>query len=163
MSVQEIANHLKEKASKMKKSEGGDDHKKQTGVFKLFPAAIVAILIEVVSFLTYKLGLSFPSMKINKRAFGAAYITSLGSMGYEDAIAPFTGFLNATFLLASNAVTKQPVVEGDKIVIGNVMQCNFTVDHRYIDGANCSKLVKVFKDVFEEPEKYLNASAEVKK
>lgn len=147
----------------MKKTEGGDDHKKQTGVIKLLPTAIVAIFMEVLGFLTYKLGLSFPSMKINKRAFGAAYITSLGSMGYEDAIAPFTGFLNATFLMASNAITKQPVVEGDKIVIGQVMQCNFTVDHRYIDGANCAKLIKVFKNVFEEPEKYLNASGEMKK
>ena len=147
----------------MKKTEGGEDHKKQTGLIKLLPTAIVAIFMEVIAFLTYKLGISFPSMKINKRAFGAAYITSLGSMGYEDAIAPFTGFLNATFLMASNAITKQPVVEGDKIVIGQVMQCNFTVDHRYIDGANCAKLISVFKNVFEEPEKYLNASGEMKK
>ena len=147
----------------MKKNEGGEDHKKQTGVIKFLPTAIVAIFMEVIAFLTYKLGISFPSMKINKRAFGAAYITSLGSMGYEDAIAPFTGFLNATFLMASNAITKQPVVEGDKIVIGQVMQCNFTVDHRYIDGANCAKLISVFKNVFEEPEKYLNASGEMKK
>ena len=147
----------------MKKNEGGEDHKKQTGVIKFLPTAIVAIFMEVIAFLTYKLGISFPSMKINKRAFGAAYITSLGSMGYEDAIAPFTGFLNATFLMASNAITKQPVVEGDKIVVGQVMQCNFTVDHRYIDGANCAKLISGFKNVFEEPEKYLNASGEMKK
>ena len=148
MSVEEIAEFIKTKTSKMKKSEGGEEHKKQTGLAKLLPTALVGVFIELTAFLTYKLGLSFGFMKVPKRAFGAAYITSLGSMGYEDAIAPFTPFLHGTFLLAINKSVKKPVVEGDKIVIGDVMQCNFVVDHRYVDGANCAKLIPIFHNVF---------------
>ena len=66
--------------------------------------------------------------------------------------------MNGTFLLAINKAVKKPVVEGDKIVVGDVMQCNFVVDHRYVDGANCSKLIGIFHDVFENPEKYLKSS-----
>ena len=164
MSVEDIASYLKEKTSKMKKSGGGEEHKKQTGFAKFLPACLVSVLIELTSFFTYKLGISVDSMKIKKRQFGAAYVTSLGSLGFEDAVAPFTGFLNAPILLAANATSKQPVVEGDKVVVGDVMNCNFIVDHRYIDGGNCSKLTSIFKSVFEEPEKYIkNANKEMKK
>jgi len=51
-------------------------------------------------------------------------------------------------LLAANAVAKQPVVEGDKVVVGEVMNSNFVVDHRYVDGGNCTKLVGLYRNVF---------------
>jgi pyruvate/2-oxoglutarate dehydrogenase complex dihydrolipoamide acyltransferase (E2) component len=72
-------------------------------------------------------------------------------LGYQDAIAPFTGFLNATFMLAMNSIAKQPVVEDGKVVVGDVMQCNFMVDHRYMDGASGTKLLVYFNEVFENP------------
>ncbi len=60
-------------------------------------------------------------------------------------------------LLSANAIMKQPVVEGDKVVVGDIMNCNFVVDHRYVDGGNCSKLTATFKDIFAEPEKYMDS------
>lgn len=119
--------------------------------FKLVPTFLVSFLIDTLSFIANKLGIGFPNFKIEKHAFGAACVTSLGPLGFEDATAPFSGFTNCTMLLSANAVTKQPVVEGDNYVVGNVMNCNFVVDHRYIDGGNCTKLIGVFKNVFENP------------
>lgn len=29
------------------------------------------------------------------------------------------------------------------------------VDHRYVDGGNCTKLVEIYRKVFENPELYL--------
>lgn len=103
-----------------------------------------------------RLRISIPFLKADANGLGAACVTSLGTLGFEDAVAPQTPFANWTVLLASNAITKQPVVEDDKIVVGNVMNCNFVVDHRYIDGAHCTKLIKVFKAVFEEPERFMD-------
>lgn len=157
-SIRDIGEFIKSKTSNMRKSNGGEEHRKQTGIAKFLPVCFISVFVEVVAFLTYKLGLNLTPFKIPKRGFGAAYITSLGPLGYEDGIAPFTGFLNASFLLAANAVAKKPVVEGDKIVVGDVMQCNFMVDHRYMDGANGTKVVTYFKEVFENPEKFLNDS-----
>lgn len=102
----------------MKRSDGGEDHKKQMKPFKLIPVFIVSVLVELISFVANKLGIGFPGLKIEKHAFGAGCVTSLGLLGFEDASAPFTGFANCTVLLAANAVSKQPVVEGDKIVVG---------------------------------------------
>ena len=101
-----------------------------------------------MSFIANKMGIALPAFKIEKHALGAACVTSLGSLGFEDATAPFSGFTNCSLLLSANAITKQPVVEDDKIVVGEVMNCNFVVDHRYIDGGNCTKLVKTYREVF---------------
>lgn len=51
-----------------------------------------------------------------------------------------------------NGSMKAPVVEGDKIVVGEIMNVNFAVDHRYIDGGRCKNLIVAFKRVFEKPE-----------
>jgi pyruvate/2-oxoglutarate dehydrogenase complex dihydrolipoamide acyltransferase (E2) component len=53
--------------------------------------------------------------------------------------------------LSVNKSMKTPIVEGDKIVIGETMNCNFTVDHRYIDGGKCVGLIPQFRKVFEQP------------
>ena len=127
--------------------------------FKLVPTYIVTFLMDTISFLANKLGFSFSSFKIEKNTFGAACVTSLGPLGFEDATAPFSGFTNCTVLLSANAVIKQPVIEGDKYVVGQVMNSNFKVDHRYVDGGNCTKLVGVYKNVFENPQQYMSKAA----
>jgi pyruvate/2-oxoglutarate dehydrogenase complex dihydrolipoamide acyltransferase (E2) component len=64
-----------------------------------------------------------------------------------------------------NAVQEVPLVEDGKIVIGKIVNLNFAVDHRYVDGGRCKKLFPALEDVFENPEKYLRGdkNGEVKK
>jgi pyruvate/2-oxoglutarate dehydrogenase complex dihydrolipoamide acyltransferase (E2) component len=50
------------------------------------------------------------------------------------------------------------VIEKGQIVIGNVMNVNFVVDHRYVDGGKCTKLVPAFRKVMEEPELFLKSA-----
>lgn len=89
-----------------------------------------------MAFISNRLGISIPSLRVEKHALGAACVTSLGSLGFVDAFAPFTGFANNTMLLAANAIADQPVIEDGQVVVGKVMNCNFVVDHRYVDGGN---------------------------
>lgn len=161
-SVKEIAQFIKEKGSKIKTGKGDADHKKRTKLADFFPAFLVAVLLQVARFLTNKLGISVPALALKRHQFGAGCVTSLGMLGFEDATAPFTGFMDCTFLIAANAVHDEPVVEDGKIVVGRVIYCNFVVDHRYIDGGKAKTFVKAFKHVFENPEQYVDASGPVK-
>jgi pyruvate/2-oxoglutarate dehydrogenase complex dihydrolipoamide acyltransferase (E2) component len=34
------------------------------------------------------------------------------------------------------------------------MKLNYTIDHRFIDGAKAKKILNAMEDVFENPEKY---------
>jgi pyruvate/2-oxoglutarate dehydrogenase complex dihydrolipoamide acyltransferase (E2) component len=90
-----------------------------------------------------------PMLGVNNNIFGTAGLTSVGGFGFNDSTAPFNSLTNWSTFLTVNAITRQPVVEGDKVAMGNVMICNFAVDNRYIDLENCSKLSSVFRKVFE--------------
>jgi hypothetical protein len=82
MSVEDIADFIRQKVSKMKRSDGGEQHKNQMKPFKFVPVFIVGILVEIISFVANKLGIGIPSMKIEKHQFGAACVTSLGILGF---------------------------------------------------------------------------------
>lgn len=38
------------------------------------------------------------------------------------------------------------------------MNCNFVVDHRYVDGGKAKTFVKKFTGVFDNPEPYVNSA-----
>jgi len=61
------------------------------------------------------------------------------------------GFTGCTSFIALNAVHEEPVIEDGKVVVGKVANINFAVDHRYIDGGKCKKLIPAFLHIFEEP------------
>jgi hypothetical protein len=91
MSVEDIASYLREKATSMKRSSGGEEHKKRTGPLKMMPAFLVGAITEVTAFIANRLGISVKALGFEKHSFGAVTVTSLGMLGFEDAIAPFTG------------------------------------------------------------------------
>ena len=58
---------------------------------KFLPAFLVAILIKVSTFICHTLGLSIKALSLKKDQFGAACLTSVGMLGFVDAVAPFSG------------------------------------------------------------------------
>ena len=102
--VEDIAEFVKSKAEKIKKNKGDSDHKNRTKVADFVPAFMVSTLLHFASFLTCKLGISIPALALKKDQFGSACVTSLGMLGFEDAIAPFSSFMNCSFFVSVNAV-----------------------------------------------------------
>lgn len=103
-SVKEIATFLKEKGAKIKTNKGDADHKQRTKLANYFPAFLVGFMVQVARFLTNKLGLSVPALALKKHQFGAACVTSLGMLGFEDASAPFCPFMDCAFFVSANAI-----------------------------------------------------------
>lgn len=157
-SVEQIADFIREKGKKIKSGKGDAEHKKRTSSAKLMPAFVVTVLKEAASFLACKLGLNIPALAIKKNQFGTACVTSLGMLNFEDATAPFSGFVNVTSFLSINAIHEAPVVEDGKIAVGKIMNCNFVVDHRYADGGKAKNYVSSFKRVFDNPQNYISSS-----
>lgn len=89
--VYDIAEFIKQKGSNIKEKKGDKDHKNRTGVAKFLPAFLVSILIKVSNFLFHFLGISIKPLSIKKNQFGAACLTSVGMLGFQDATAPFSG------------------------------------------------------------------------
>ena len=142
---------MREKGLKIKKNKGDSEHKKRTQTADFLPAFLVSILIKMASFISSKLGLSIPALALKKDQFGSGCVTSLGMLNFEDALAPFSGFMNCTFFASVNAVIDAPVVDNGELAVGKIMNVNFVVDHRYVDGGRAKDFVPAFKEVFENP------------
>jgi len=154
MSIEDVADYLKSKATRIKTTGGDEEHKKRIGPMKFIPSYIIGIILELTSFVGVTLGISVPALGLKKYAFGGCLVTSVGMMGVKDTYAPFTPFTRVPVLVVVCSVEKKAVVENDKIIIAPVLGINFTVDHRFMDGARASKLIHSIQDVFDNPETY---------
>jgi pyruvate/2-oxoglutarate dehydrogenase complex dihydrolipoamide acyltransferase (E2) component len=158
-SVEEIARFVEEKAMSMKSGKGGEEHRKRTANVSMLPSFVVSLSITLVAFITTKLGLSIPSLSFESGQFGAGCVSAVGKFGFEDSYAPMPGFMQCSFIAIINAIKRVPVIEDDdSIKIGQVMNVNFSVDHRVVDGAKGRKFLEIFKKVMENPEQYVTSS-----
>jgi pyruvate dehydrogenase E2 component (dihydrolipoamide acetyltransferase) len=81
---------------------------------------------------------------------GATFsVSNLGMLGIKD----FAAIINPPEggILAVGTVRKEPVVRGDKIVVGQRMSVTLSCDHRVIDGALGAKLLQAIVAILEKP------------
>ena len=81
---------------------------------------------------------------------GATFsISNLGMFGIDE----FTAVINPPEggILAVGAMTPQPVVRDNEIVVRQMMRVTMSCDHRVIDGATGAKFLQTFKKILENP------------
>lgn len=80
---------------------------------------------------------------------GTFTVSNMGMYG----VSSFSAVINPPQggILAVGAGTKKPIVRDDQIVIGTVMSCTLSVDHRVIDGALAATLLAEFRKNIENP------------
>jgi pyruvate/2-oxoglutarate dehydrogenase complex dihydrolipoamide acyltransferase (E2) component len=59
--------------------------------------------------------------------------------------------MSCSLIATINKAIKAPVVENDELKVGEVMNCNFLINHQYVDGANIANVASAFRRVFEQP------------
>lgn len=80
---------------------------------------------------------------------GSFSISNLGMYGVDS----FSAILNPpqSAILAVGATKKKPIEKNDSIVLGQVMTCTLSFDHRAIDGALGAQLLAAIADGLENP------------
>ncbi len=81
---------------------------------------------------------------------GATFsVSNLGMLGIKD----FAAIINPPegAILAVGTVRKEPVVKGDKIVVGQRMSVTLSCDHRVIDGALGARVLQAIVAILEKP------------
>lgn len=66
-------------------------------------------------------------------------------------------------LIAVNKVIEKPVAVDKEVRVERVVNINFTVDHRYIDGAKAGNLIRAFEKVFAQPELFITKNFNLEK
>ena len=80
---------------------------------------------------------------------GSFSLSNLGMYGIKS----FSAIINPpqACILAVGAGEERPIVRNGHISIATIMNCTLSVDHRAVDGAVGSKLLKAFKSLIENP------------
>jgi pyruvate dehydrogenase E2 component (dihydrolipoamide acetyltransferase) len=149
-SVAEIAAELAAAAARVR--GGGDDGMERARRrMQRTPSFLMGLALRLVTFLGYSLNLDLRRWGIPRDPFGAAVVSSLGSLGLESAFIPLVAYSRAPIVIAPGAVVDEPVVENGQVVPGKVMRLNATFDHRMIDGQHAAVIAATIRRVFEEP------------
>ncbi len=144
----EIVAELKAKARAIR--EGKDPNfKKAKSTFSMIPAFLMRWLLNTISFLCYTLNLDLSGLGLPRDAFGSVMITSIGTLGLDQAFAPLVPYSRVPLLLAVGAVKEQPVVQEGQLSIAPVFKICATFDHRLIDGIHAAKMVKTMRRCLE--------------
>ena len=80
-------------------------------------------------------------------------ISNLGSLGVQT----FSAVVHPpnAAILAVGAIRKEPVVRGDEIVVGQMMNLTISVDHRVEDGVTAARFLGELKRLLERPSELL--------
>lgn len=85
--------------------------------------------------------------------FVSTYVTNVGSIGIDAPFHHMYEFGTASLFAALGKVKKDYIIdENEKIVITDVVNVNFTIDERIVDGVYMAKALDNFKKYMENPE-----------
>ncbi|KAF0697837.1 Aste57867_11507 [Aphanomyces stellatus] len=113
----------------------------------VWPPAVQPLVWMLVQWWNQSLGL--PLVQLPPRCFGQALVTT--SMGFDAATIPM--WLHLPLVVVAGEVAKKPVVDAatNDVVVRSILPLRFTIDARYVKGADVVRMVKRFRDCMETP------------
>lgn len=151
-SLDQISEELNEESAQIKSGNEKRYKEVKTLMGHLSPIIIWPIL-RLLSFIMYDLNIWHKRLKSPQDPYGSIMITSIGSLGLEEAYPPLPSVGKVPMVLAIGKAIKKPRVVNDKIEIKKVIKICTTFDHRLMDGIHAAKFVSSFH-------KYLNKLAD---
>lgn len=153
-SIAQIADELINQSQKIRKRED-PQFKSSHSLFNFIPDFILPYFLRFMTFLVYNLGINAPKLGLPADPFGSAMITSVGSLNVQSGFAPLVPCSRVPLIICLGAIIEKPWVENHQVVVKPVAEMSVTFDHRFIDGLVASRMLKYFKGLLAEPEKYL--------
>ena len=148
--VADIGRELHAMAGRLRAGED-PDFEKSKGVIKLLPTWLLTPLVWLTGWLASSLGVSIAALGVVKYPFGSAVITSVGMFGLDEGYAPPTPFARVPVLVLVGALRDAPAVVDGALAIRPLLTITATVDHRFMDGHEGSRLANGVREVFTDP------------
>ena len=149
-SLEQIVDEFQAKVDTVK--AGTDKELEGTrSAFKSIPYFLLNTVTNLLGLLLYTFNLDLRFAGVPRDAFGSAMVTNIGSLGLEEGYVPLVPYSRVPLLLAVGAVQREPVVDGDAIVPGQVLRVFATFDHRVLDGMHAAQMAKTLKRLFDDP------------
>lgn len=152
-SVVEVANELGQRAAELR---GGRDRQfaRTKKVTDTLPTSLLRGALRLASVVTNDLGLDLPSLGLPREPFGSAMVSNVGPFGLPHGFAPLAWMYDVPLLVLVGELTRRPVVTDGGVAVGEVLPITATIDHRYADGFQISRLMEAFRAYLAHPERF---------
>lgn len=138
------------------KSNKDQKFNRELKAMKLMPSAFIQFFLDVGAFCSYWMEFSLPQKKIFKDQCGTVLITNLSKFSMPVAYPPLTSFTKTMGIFSITEPVMTPVVEKNlEIVSRKMLNLNFTIDHRFGDGAQGHKMISRIQEIAGQPDKFL--------
>ena len=151
-SVLEIASEMNEETANLYNLKD-KAQKNSQNFLKLMPVSLLKPFITLGGFLASGIGLNLKKFGLNKFPFGACIITNVGVFDIEEGFVPPTPFARVSTIFCIGAITEKPSVVNGKIKARKRIIITGTADHRYMDGSEMGKVIKIIRDFLTNPER----------
>lgn len=155
-SLQDLSKELSNRSEKVRKSDG--DFKKSLKLIEALPVSAVRFVVGVTYFFLNRMNLWSSLFGLPKDSFGGVIVTSIGSLGAQEAYVPAVPYFQSPIICCIGAVTQTPCVRDGEVVVGTQVCISWTLDHRILDGSTAAQMSKVFRSHFENPSNILQKS-----
>jgi hypothetical protein len=122
-------------------------------IFKILPAFFARTLLAIVRWIQYEFNIWLPFFGNPQDAFGSVMVTSVGSLGIDEAYCPMAKYTKIPMVLALGTIKMRPSIIANQVVSRPTMKIGATWDHRIMDGFQFSKLQDRIIYYFNHPEK----------
>jgi pyruvate dehydrogenase E2 component (dihydrolipoamide acetyltransferase) len=149
----DIARELSEKARAAR--DGTDVEVARTKrTMDLLPGFLYRPVLWLVAFLTYTLNLDLRWLGLPRDPFGGAMVTSIGGLGFDEALGPLVPMTRAPVLVAAGRVSERPLVVDGQVVARPMITLGVTVDHRIIDGLEGGRVLATAREYLADPDAF---------
>ncbi|MHC4830301.1 MAG: 2-oxo acid dehydrogenase subunit E2 [Planctomycetota bacterium] len=146
----EILLEFEEKTRKVRKQEDAELEKTRS-LFKKIPSLLLNKFINMLGFLCFTLNLDLRWAGVPKDPFGSCMVTNIGSLNIDEGYVPLVPYSHVPLLVATGAIRDAPAVVDGKVCVRKSMRMTATFDHRVLDGAHVGKMIKIVREVLENP------------
>lgn len=146
-SLEEIAEIIKAKASKVKAGKD-EEHNKNMQAADFLPTFIFGPILAIVSYISLNLGWNVPLVGAKGDMYPPLVITNVGTFGLEAGFAPLPP-MAAMILGCMGAIQDKAWVVNGEIKIRKILTIVYTIDHRCGDAALAIKSLRIIKKCLE--------------
>lgn len=152
-SVIDVAEELTHRAAELR---GGGDPQfaRSKRMTDGLPAPLLRSALRLASMVTNDLGLDFPALGLPREPFGSAMVSNVGPFGLPHGFAPLAWMYDVPVLVLVGELTQRPVVVDGRVTVGEVLPITATIDHRYADGAQISRVMTAFREYLAMPTRF---------
>lgn len=153
-SISDLNSEFFEKIKSFKR--GNTTHDQSKIIVGKLPGFLSKPLMNIYSFIAYKLNLNLAAFKSPRDAFGSIMLTAVGSLGIAKALCPIAPYTKVPMVISFGKIEKRPVVVNDELMIKPLCTFGFTFDHRIMDGIHFADFLNCFRNYLTQPQTLIN-------